>query len=117
MRLWSWSKGAIRVNNGDGFEAVFDFEDYWKDYGDEATEEIAEFIVDACNAAEQGAYHTNFDNIRALADPDLGRKTEQAIIENEEGLKLARTYYQPGRKSAQATLDALHRIPGAQVLP
>ena len=52
MRTWSWHKAAIQVNDGSGFVAVFDFEDFWKDHGDQATEEIAEFIVDACNAAE-----------------------------------------------------------------
>lgn len=54
-REWSWSKGAIRFNDGDGWRVLFDFEDFWNEYGEEATEAMAEFIVDALNAAEQRA--------------------------------------------------------------
>ena len=52
MRVWSWSKGAIRVDDGQGFQSVADFEDFWHGHGDAATEEIAEFIVDALNEKE-----------------------------------------------------------------
>ena len=104
MRLWSWSKGAIRVNNGDGFEALFDFEDYWDAHGDAATQEIAEFIVDACNAAEEARA------VQAMDDESYARAE---AYRRERGW----TNADLGRKNAQATLDALHRSPGAQVLP
>ena len=80
MRTWSWSKGCIKVDG----EPVFDFEDFWRDHGDIATEEIAEFIVDACNAAEAGAFDRRTGRIlRQAMERENGDPLGESVMDGE----------------------------------